>query len=147
MNLKNIQDMWKEDSVIDDIELDASSLQVPRLHAKYTELLSNKKLELIRHERMMKELNKDKWLWYTGKMSKEDIEDHNWDYDPFGGLTVLKSDYDKFTGADKDIQDLNEKIEYLRVTVDYLQDVVSQITWRHQTIKNIIEWRKFMAGS
>ena len=22
----------------------------------------------------MKELNKDKWLWYTGKMSKEDME-------------------------------------------------------------------------
>ena len=139
--------MWKEDSVIDDIELDASSLQVPRLHAKYTEILSNKKLELIRHERMAKELNKDKWLWYTGKMSKEDIEFRKWEYDPFDGLTVLKSDYDKFTGADKDIQDLNDKIEYLRITVDYLQDVVSQITWRHQTIKNIIEWRKFMAGS
>jgi len=147
MNLKNIQDMWKEDSVIDDIELDASSLQVPRLHAKYTEILSNKKLELIRHERMMKELNKDKWLWYTGKMSKEDIEFRKWEYDPFDGLTVLKSDYDKFTGADKDVQDLNDKIEYLRITVDYLQDIVSQITWRHQTIKNIIEWRKFMAGS
>ena len=139
--------MWKEDSVIDDIELDASSLQVPRLHAKYTEILSNKKLELIRHERMMKEMNKDKWLWYTGKMSKEDIEFRKWEYDPFDGLTVLKSDYDKFTGADKDVQDLNDKIEYLRITVDYLQDVVSQITWRHQTIKNIIEWRKFMAGS
>ena len=139
--------MWKDDSGIDDIELDTSSLQVPRLHAKYTEILSNKKLELIRHERMMKELNKDKWLWYTGKMSKEDIEYHKWDYDPFGGLTVLKSDYDKFTGADKEVQDLNDKIEYLRITVDYLQDVVSQITWRHQTIKNIIEWRKFMAGS
>ncbi len=139
--------MWKEDSVIDDIELDASSLQVPRLHAKYTEILSNKKLELIRHERMMKELNKDKWLWYTGKMSKEDIEFRKWEYDPFDGLTVLKSDYDKFTGADKDVQDLNDKIEYLRITVDYLQDIVSQITWRHQTIKNIIEWRKFMAGS
>tara|TARA_Y100000361_G_scaffold152972_1_gene173663 strand:+ start:1053 stop:1496 length:444 start_codon:yes stop_codon:yes gene_type:complete len=147
MNLKNIQDMWKEDSVIDDIELDASSLQVPRLHAKYTEILSNKKLELIRHERMMKEMNKDKWLWYTGKMSKEDIEFRKWEYDPFDGLTVLKSDYDKFTGADKDVQDLNDKIEYLRITVDYLQDIVSQITWRHQTIKNIIEWRKFMAGS
>ena len=139
--------MWKDDSGIDDIELDASSLQVPKLHAKYTEILSNKKLELIRHERMMKEMNKDKWLWYTGKMSKEDIEYHKWDYDPFGGLTVLKSDYDKFTGADKEVQDLNDKIEYLRITVDYLQDVVSQITWRHQTIKNIIEWRKFMAGS
>ena len=139
--------MWKEDSVIDDIELDASSLQVPKLHAKYTEILSNKKLELIRYERQMKSLNKDKWLWYSGKMTKEDIEDHEWDYDPFGGLTVLKSDYDKFQGADKDIQDLDEKIQYLRITVDTLQDIVSQITWRHQTIKNIIEWRKFMAGS
>jgi len=147
MNLKQIQDMWKSDCPIDDIELDASSLEVPKLHAKYSELLSDKKLEVIRFERQMKELNKDKWLWYGGKMSRDQIEENNWDYDPFGGLTVLKSDYDKFTGADKDIQDLNDKLEYLRVTVDALTDIVSQITWRHQTIKNIIEWRKFMAGS
>ena len=62
-------------------------------------------------------------------------------------MTVLKSDYDKFTGSDQDIQDLNDKLEYLRITVDVLTDIVSQITWRHQTIKNIIEWRRFMAGS
>ena len=147
MTLKEIQEMWKIDSVIDDIELDASSLQVPKLHAKYAELLSNKKLEVIRYERRMKELDKDKWLWYGGKMSRADIEDKEWDYDPFNGLTVLKSDYSKFTGADKDIQDLNDKLQYLRVTVEFLQDVVGQVTWRHQTIKNIIEWRKFMAGS
>ena len=147
MNLKEIQTMWKDDCKIDDIELDASSLEVPRLHAKYAELLSEKKLSVIRYERQMKELNKDKWLWYGGKMSKDEIEEKSWDYDPFGGLTVLKSDYDKFTGADKEIQDLNDKLEYLRITVDVLSDIVSQITWRHQTIKNIIEWRKFMAGS
>ena len=147
MTLKEIQEMWKIDSVIDDIELDASSLQVPKLHAKYAELLSNKKLEVIRYERRMKELDKDKWLWYGGKMSRSDIEDKEWDYDPFNGLTVLKSDYPKFTGADKDIQDLNDRLQYLRVTVEFLQDVVGQVTWRHQTIKNIIEWGKFMAGS
>ena len=147
MNLKNIQDMWKSDCPIDDIELDASSLEVPKLHAKYSQLLSDKKLEVIRYERQMKELNKDKWLWYGGKMTRDKIEEKNWDYDPFDGLTVLKSDYDKFTGADKDIQDLNDKLEYLRITVEVLTDIVSQITWRHQTIKNIIEWRKFMAGS
>ena len=112
MNLKEIQDMWKVDCKIDDIELDASSLEVPRLHAKYAELLSEKKLAVIRYERQMKELNKDKWLWYGGKMSRDKIEEHKWDYDPFDGLTVLKSDYDKFTGADKEIQDLNDKLEY-----------------------------------
>jgi hypothetical protein len=145
--LNEIQEMWKKDCLIDDIELDASSLQVPKLHAKYAELLSNKKLEVIRYERRMKELDKDKWLWYGGKMSRDQIEEKKWDFDPFDGLTVLKSDYNKFKGADKDIQDLYEKLQYLRITVEFLTDVVSQLTWRHQTIKNIIEWRKFMAGS
>ena len=145
--LSDIQEMWKKDCLIDDIELDASSLQVPILHAKYSEILSNQKLIQIRYENKLKDLQKDKWLWYTGKLSQEEIQEKNWDYDPFNGLTILKSDYDKFFGADRDIQKAIEKLEYCKVVVEYLQDIVSQLTWRHQTIKNIIEWRRFMAGS
>ena len=145
--LSDIQEMWKKDCKIDDIELDASSLQVPVLHAKYSEILANQKLIQIRYENQLKDLQKDKWLWYTGKLSQEEIQEKNWDYDPFNGLTILKSDYDKFFGADRDIQKAIEKLEYCRVVVEYLQDIVSQLTWRHQTIKNIIEWRRFMAGS
>jgi hypothetical protein len=147
MKLTSIQEMWKRDCQIDDIELDASSLNVPRLHAKYSEILASTKLTQIQYEHKLKDLQKDKWLWYTGKLSQDEIQQKNWDYDPFKGLTILKSDYDKFFGSDKDIQKAVEKLEYIKVTVDYLQDVVSQLTWRHQTIKNIIEWRKFMAGS
>ena len=80
-------------------------------------------------------------------LSQEEIQEKNWDYDPFNGLTILKSDYDKFFGADRDIQKAIEKMEYCKIVVEYLQDIVSQLTWRHQTIKNIIEWRRFMAGS
>ena len=145
--LSDIQEMWKTDCKIDDIELDASSLQVPVLHAKYSEILSNQKLIQIRYENQLKDLQKDKWLWYTGKLSQEEIQEKNWDYDPFNGLTILKSDYDKFFGADRDIQKAIEKMEYCKIVVEYLQDIVSQLTWRHQTIKNIIEWRRFMAGS
>ncbi len=147
MKLTSIQEMWKRDCQIDDIELDASSLNVPRLHAKYSEILASTKLTQIQYEHKLKDLQKDKWLWYTGKLSQDEIQQKNWDYDPFKGLTILKSDYDKFFGSDKDIQKAVEKLEYIKVTVDYLQDVVSQLTWRHQTIKNIVEWRKFMAGS
>jgi len=149
MNIKlsDIQEMWKKDCQIDDIELDRSSLEVPKLHAKYSEILANQKLIQIRYENQLKDLQKDKWLWYTGKLSQEEIQEKNWDYDPFNGLTILKSDYDKFFGADRDIQKAIEKMEYCKVVVEYLQDIVSQLTWRHQTIKNIIEWRRFMAGS
>ena len=102
--LSDIQEMWKKDCLIDDIELDASSLQVPKLHAKYSEILSNQKLIQIRYEQQLKTLQKDKWLWYTGKLDQDTIQKKNWDYDPFNGLTILKSDYDKFFGADRDIQ-------------------------------------------
>ena len=33
---------WEKDCQIDDIELDKSSLEVPKLHAKYQDLLSSK---------------------------------------------------------------------------------------------------------
>ena len=145
--LSDIQEMWKKECQIDDIELDKSSLEVPILHAKYSEILSNQKLIQIRYEQQLKTLQKDKWLWYTGKLDQDTIQEKNWDYDPFNGLTILKSDYDKFFGADIDIQKAIQKMEYCRIVVEYLQDIVSQLTWRHQTIKNIIEWRKFMAGS
>ena len=39
-----------------------------------------------------------------------------------------------------------QKIEYLKVTVDFLKECMQNITWRHQTIRNTIDWRKFMAG-
>ncbi|RPG04932.1 MAG: hypothetical protein CBE07_003660 [Pelagibacteraceae bacterium TMED247] len=145
--LTRIQNEWEKDCVIDDIELDRSSLQIPKLHAKYASALSHKKLALIKYENELKDTLKDKWLWFSGKLSKEEIDEKGWEFDPFNGLTVLKTDYDKFFDSDKDIRIINDKIEYLKVTIEFLSDVVSQLTWKHQTIKNIIEWRKFMAGS
>lgn len=145
--LTRIQNEWEKDCVIDDIELDKSSLQIPKLHAKYASALSHKKLALIKYENELKDTLKYKWLWFSGKLSKEEIEEKGWEFDPFNGLTVLKTDYDKFFDSDKDIRIINDKIEYLKVTIEFLSDVVSQLTWKHQTIKNIIEWRKFMAGS
>ena len=41
MNLDEIKLEWKKDCEIDDIELDKSSLDIPRLHAKYSELLTD----------------------------------------------------------------------------------------------------------
>jgi uncharacterized membrane protein len=70
-----------------------------------------------------------------------------WSDDPLDGLKIMKNDLQIFYNSDKDIQELNAKIEYLKVTIDYLKECMQNITWRHQTIKNTIDWRKFMAGS
>ena len=146
MTLDELKTQWANDCEIDDIELDTASLAVPQLHAKYQDLLTNKILVLKKYQEQYNTLLKDKWLWFNGKMDDDRIRELGWNPDPFDGLKIMKNDMNIFFNADKDLQDLNAKIEYLKVTVDFLKECMQNITWRHQTIKNTIDWRKFMAG-
>jgi len=91
-------------------------------------------------------LLKDKWLYYNGKMSQEEIESRGWDYDPFEGLKVMKGDMDYYYDSDKDIQKSEEKITYYKTLVETLQEIVETLRWRHQTIGNIIKWKQFENG-
>ena len=138
--------MWEKDCVIDDMRLDESSRQAPILHAKYLQLLSTVKLQLKRAEFSQKTLLKQKWLWYNGKMDPIAMNELGWDPDPFDGLKVLKGDMDYYYDADPEIQKSEEKIQYLNTIIDTLEDMINSIKWRHQTIKNMIEWKKFSSG-
>ena len=145
-NLQEILEMWKKDSVIDEMNLDEASRDSAKLHGKYLELLSVNRMKLKKAELDFKVLLKDKWLHYNGKMSREEIDAKGWDYDPLGGLTVLKGDMDYYYDSDPIIQEHQAKIQYLQELCDTLKEILDNIKWRHQTVKNMIEWRKFTSG-
>lgn len=145
-NLQEILDMWKKDSIIDELNLDESSRDSAKLHSKYLEILSVNRIKLKKAELDFKVLLKDKWLHYNGKLSKEEMDAKGWDYNPLGGLTVLKGDMDYYYDSDPLIQKAQVKIEYLKEVVDTLKEILDNVKWRHQTIKNMIEWRKFTSG-
>ena len=111
--------------------------------SKYLELLNEKRLSLKSYEVKYNQLLKKKWLWYTDKLSKEEIDELGWAYDPFDGHRVIKQDYNYYFNADKDLSDLKLKVEYLTECVDALKEILNIITWRHQSIKNAIDWLKF----
>ncbi len=147
MDLKRIHAMWNEDCVIHEMKLDEASRDAPLLHSKYLELLSHTKLKLKRAEAQQKVLLKDKWLYYNGKMSEEDLKTKGWNPDPFNGLKVLKGEMDYYYDSDPEIQKSEERIEYYKTSIDVLKEILSNITWRHQTVKNMIEWKKFQSGN
>ena len=74
------------------------------------------------------------------------MDDLGWGYDPLNGLTVLKGDMDKFYDSDPVIQEAQSKIEYLEELDKTLKEILENVKWRHQNIKNIIEWHKFTSG-
>ena len=147
MTLDDILKMWTEDSKIDEINLDVTSMKSAQLHAKYLELYSLSKLQFKKGELSMAVLKKDKWLYYNGKMSKEDIDSRGWSYDPFAGMAKpLKSDMDLFYETDADISKLKMKLDYQQTIVESLKDILDNIKWRHTHIKNMIDFRRFTAG-
>ena len=147
IDLKSIHNMWAKDCIIEDMKLDESSRQTPILHAKYLELLSTVKLQLKRAEFSQKTLLKQKWLYYNGKMDQETVVELGWNPDPFDGLKILKGELDYYYDSDPEIQKSEEKIQYYKTLIETLTDIISNITWRHQTIKNMIEWKKFSSGN
>ena len=146
MNLESVLEMWKKDSEIPQYNLDETSRQTPTLHAKYMEFMSIARLQMKKAEMDQKTLLKKKWLYYNGKMNQEQIEKEGWDFDPFEGLKVLKGEMDYYYDADTDIQKSEEKITYYKTYIETLTEIINVLKWRHSTIKNIIDWRRFEAG-
>ena len=146
LNLEYVLKMWSEDSPIDVIRLDVASKNTAKLHAKYLEMLSVTKLQLKRRDMEFKVLLKNKWLWYNGKMPKDQIDQLGWEYDALNGLKILKGEMDYYYNADPHIQEAQSKIDYLKTLIETLEEIINNIRWRHSTIKNMIDWRRFESG-
>ena len=147
IDLNQVNEMWSKDCIIDEMNLDESSRQTPNLNAKYLQLYSNQKLFLKKLESDQKILLKEKWLYYNGKLSQEDIESKGWNPDPFDGLKVLKGEMDYYYDADPEIKKSEDRIALAKVVLEHLKEIIDTIRWRHQTIGNMIKWRQFQSGN
>lgn len=147
LDLNSILKEWQEDCQIPQHQLDETQRHTPNLHAKYLQYLSLTKLNLKRAEHSQHNLLKEKWLYYNGKMDEKTLLSKGWTPDPFDGLKVMKGDMNYYYDSDPEIQHSEEKIAYLKTIVETLTEIIDNLKWRHQTIKNIIEYRKFESGS
>jgi len=147
IDLETILAEWKEDSQIAKHQLDETSRVTPALHAKYLEYLALTKMRLKNAEFKQKTLLKDKWLYYNGKMDEDMLKEKGWNPDPFNGLKILKGEMEHYYDSDPEIQESEAKIQYLKTIIDTLEEIVSNLNWRHQTIGNMIRWRQFEAGA
>lgn len=146
LDLESIMKEWEDDCKIPQHQLDEVSRQTPSLHAKYLQVLSLTKLKLKRIENSQQNLLKDKWLYYNGKMDQDSILSKGWQPDPFNGLKILKGDMDYYYNSDPEIQEADEKVQYYKIIIQTLTEIVDSLKWRHQTIGNMIRWKQFEAG-
>jgi len=146
MNLDDILQQWSVDCEIKH-NLEESSRETPKVHSKYLGYITQAKLLLRRAEDNQQVLLKNKFLWYNGKLSREEVESFGWDPDPFDGLKIMKGDMSYYYESDPEIQQSEAKIVYYKTMIETLKEIIDTLKWRHQQIGNILKWRQFEAGS
>ena len=143
MTFDELKEQVDQDLKIDITALAQESVNTPKIHNKYLLFFKKYKEELSTDERTMRVLRKYKWLYYMGKLSREELEKLKWE--PFE-LNILKTDVDKFIEADDDIINLEGKISEKKEIVNYLDGVIKIVNGRQWNIRSAIDWIKFTNG-
>jgi len=143
IKLSDLKIMIEKDMSINPTDLDRESLNIPQLHNKYLMILMDEKLVLKKYESDLKVLNKNKWLYYSGKISQEQLDLLGWE--PFE-LSLIRQDLDRFIDSDEDIVVLTNKYELQKEKVNYLESVIKIISNKAWNIRSAIDWIKFTQG-
>lgn len=143
MNIEQIKAQAEIDTVIDTNHLDDEASRIPQIHNKYLCILMDEKLVLESLDSKLKILRRDKWLYYSGKLSQEELKQKGWE--PFD-LNILKQDIDRFIDSDIDIINLGNKVFLQKEKVNYVESVIKIISNKIWNIRSSIEWIKFSQG-
>ena len=143
MNIENLKELITKDSQIDSTELGIESLKIPQLHSKYLTILADVKLLLTKHQNDLAVLRLRKWKIYTGKASKEELDE--WKEEP-SDLTILKSDVEQFVEADPKVIELKSKVAVNEVKLRIVEEFIKSLNNRNFMIKSAIDWQKMMNG-
>ena len=143
MNIDIIRKMIDLDVKIDSGTLDTEATKLPQIHNKYLCLLMDEKMILGKADSDLKTLTKDKWLYYSGKMSEEQLTTLGWEAFE---LSLLRTDLDRFIDSDKDVIILQNKYILQKEKVNYLESVVKLIANKIWNIRAALDWIKFTQG-
>jgi hypothetical protein len=145
--LDKVHNEWLDDCVISEEDLSGAALNVPKLHSKWLQIHNLAKSQHLEVENEIKHQVKKRLDWYEGLLSKEEMDELGWKYDPFDGkLVKTKVQRQHFIENDEFIKEQKQKLEQSQMIIDTTKEILDNIRWRTQTIKTALEAKRFEAG-
>ena len=143
INIDEIVESWREDSKIDDLNLDKENVRIPSLHSKYVGMMvdENKSLRtLIRDRAILRRLLRS---YYLGKADTDDLEKLGRDqfYEK-----ILKNELKEYMDTDDLMIRINARISTQEEKIDVLKEIIRSINSRGYQLKNAIDWHRLTMG-
>lgn len=140
--LDDLLEMWDKDSRIDSTEPGKALLDIPKLHSKYLNILSQHRIASKNSDFEYNKLKRIKWEYYTGKMDDESLIKYGWEQFPF----TLKSEISTYFDSDPDLrQRLAKKLLHDEI-VDVCNAIIKELNSRTYQIKSYIDYERFING-
>lgn len=141
--LEQLIEMWKKDSEIDRTEPGKALLDIPKLHAKYLQILSRYRMLSKEAEFKFNKMKRLKWEYYTGKMDDDALKKYGWEPFPY----VLKSEITTYLESDEDINKHIAKKAMCDEIVDVCNSIIKELNSRTFQLKSFIDYERFIHGS
>ena len=141
----NYDEFWKEverDLRVDGEHLDTYSIDTPYKIFKYIKLQNTYKAALTKAKNEYKTQIKWKRDYYLGLQPKEVYDETPFD----ANLKIRKADLSIYLDADKDIQELNDKITYYETLHEACEKVIKTLRDSSWNVKHAIEDRLYKQG-
>ena len=140
--LDDLLEMWRQDSDIDRTEPGKALLDIPKLHSKYLNILSQHRLLSKQAEFKYNKMKKLKWEYYTGKLDDDELKKYGWEPFPF----VLKSDITTYLDGDEDLNKYKaSKIVHDEI-VEICTSILKELNSRTYQLRSFIDYEKFING-
>jgi len=144
MNLNQIREMWGKDSVIDSSDLDTESLKIPNLHSKYLDIYVVKKMQLEKSNADLRAARRLRYLYYRGFLDESDLKKHNWE--PWNLSVTKNTELQNVIEGDFFIEPLIQQVAYVKIQVEYLEQILKMLSTRSFQIRDAISFIKFKNG-
>jgi hypothetical protein len=147
INLNELEKEWEKDCQIDEYRPDLAAVESPKLHSKYLNLLNIAKSDYKQAEYEYTIVLKKRTEWYDGHLTQKEMDELGWSYDPFDGkLVKTKAQKELYYNSDSVIRKAKKNVEESKKVLETIEAILDNIKWRTQTIRCIIDWKKFQAG-
>jgi hypothetical protein len=147
MKLSELQEIWQKDCQLDDTKLDVELLKIPNLHSKYLGLYNDEALQQKKLFYEKKKLLKIKTIYYAGKMSQVELEELGWEPFMFKIIKGYEPKIETYLAGDEDLIKADEKLEYTKLKVEFLESIIKSLNTRGYNIRSAIDFLKFTMGS
>lgn len=142
MKIDEVLEMWSKDAEVDRTEPGKELLNIPKLHSKYLNILSQHRLLSKQAEFKYNKMKKLKWEYYTGKLDEDTLSKYGWEPFPY----TLKSEMNTYLESDEDINKfMAQKVMYDEI-VDICTSILKELNSRTFQLRDFISWEKFIQG-